>query len=263
MMRRDVVAALGLVAYLFVTTAGLAQEPKRAQEGLVALYTFVPAELAIPDLGAAEDPGALISHGDLAGPTPEEPGVTFNAAGSVLRSEGGAENIIIALSESGQMTLEVWLKPALLDQHGPARVVSISAGTGHERNFTLGQEGSRYVFRLRTAKGQAQDAFRVTQRNTPEDAVLLERHHVTVTYKLCPHCGAGTLRLFVNGEPVLERQDLRGDFSTWELFPLLIGNEIDLNRQWRGTLYLVALYDHALSPKEVKANFAAGIVRAE
>lgn len=262
-MRRDVCAVLGLVAYLLVTTAGLAQQPKRVQEGLVALYTFVPPEFRIPDLGAAEDPGALTVHGDVVGPTPEEPGVTLKEAGSALRSEGGSERIITALSESGQMTLEVWLKPALLEQSGPARVVSISAGTGHERNFTLGQEGSRYIFRLRTAKGQAQDAFRVAQRNTPEDAVLLTRHHVMVTYKLCPHCGAGTLRLFVNGEPALERRDLRGDFSTWELFPLLMGNEIALDRQWRGTLYLVAVYDRALSPTEVKANFAAGIVRPE
>ena len=264
-MRRNVVAAAGLVACCFAITAGFAQEPKRVKDGLVALYPFVPAEVAIPDLGAKEEHWALIPQGDVFEPTPEEPGVTFMETGSVLRSEEGAETIIDALSDSGQMTLEVWLKPASLEQSGPARVVSISAGTGNERNFTLGQEGSRYVFRLRTATatGQTQDAFRVAQYSTPKDAVVLERHHVTVTYKLCSHCGAGTLQLFVNGESVLKRQDLRGDFSTWDLFPLLIGNEIDLNRQWLGTLYVVALYDHALSPEEVKANFAAGVVRPE
>jgi len=262
-MRRDVVAALGLVATLFATTAGLAQEPKRVQEGLVALYPFVPDDLAIPDLGATDDSWSLVGHGELLEPTPEDPGVSFEEVGSVLRTEAGAETIIAALAKSGQMTLEVWLKPASLEQSGPARVASISAGVGNERNFTLGQEGSRYVFRLRTATGQTQDAFRVAQYNTPKDVVLLERHHVTVTYKLCSHCGAGTLQLFVNGELALKRQDLRGDFSTWDIFPLLIGNEIDLNRQWRGTMYLVALYDRALSPEEVKANFAAGVVRPE
>ncbi|MCK5803859.1 MAG: LamG domain-containing protein [Lentisphaeria bacterium] len=261
MKRHDVATALGLIAYLFMVAACLAQEPKRVKDGLVALYPFVPAEFAVPDLEDAEEHWAMIVHGEMINPTPEEPGVTFEADESALRSDEGAKKIVESLSKSGQMTLEVWLKPTLLAQRGPARIVSISAGVGNERDFTLGQENGRYVFRLRTATGKGQDAFQITQHTTPKDVVLLERHHVMVTYTLCSHCGAGTLRLFVNGKLAMERLGLGGDFSTWDFFPLLLGNEIDLNRQWRGTLYLVALYDRALSPEEVQANFAAGVVR--
>ena len=49
------------------------------------------------------------------------------------------------------------------------------------------------------------------------------------------------------------------DFSNWDqTHRLFLGNEGSLDRPWRGTIYLVAVYDRALSPEEVTANFSAG-----
>jgi hypothetical protein len=49
------------------------------------------------------------------------------------------------------------------------------------------------------------------------------------------------------------------DLSNWDPnYRLFLGNEGSLDRPWRGTLYMVALYDRALTPDEVAANFSAG-----
>ena len=52
---------------------------------------------------------------------------------------------------------------------------------------------------------------------------------------------------------------LRPDFGNWDLdFPFQLGNEAGLDRPWLGKMYLVAMYDRALSSEGVLSNFSAG-----
>lgn len=52
---------------------------------------------------------------------------------------------------------------------------------------------------------------------------------------------------------------LPADFSNWDpTFPLQLGNEPSLDRPWRGRIYLVAIYDRALTAQEIWTNFTAG-----
>ena len=260
----------GLVGYEFgdltgVLSAGMSKtfagEAERVQEGLVALYTFAPSEDgSLPDVSGVGEALPLRVYPAALEPEAEKGGLAVNAPRRVLRSDGPATKVVEALRKSGQMTLEAWLEPASLEQGGPARIVSLSAGTADERNFTLGQQGSRYILRLRTATVEAEKGFRVGEWGTPRDAVVLDRHHLVVTYGVCAHCGAAAFRIFVNGQPIVERTDMRGDFSTWDgEFPLLVGNESTLDRPWGGRFFLLALYSRALSGEEVAANFAAGL----
>lgn len=49
------------------------------------------------------------------------------------------------------------------------------------------------------------------------------------------------------------------DFRNWDPnFTFQIGSEANLDRPWVGKIYLLAIYDHALSEKEVYTNFKAG-----
>jgi glycopeptide antibiotics resistance protein len=49
------------------------------------------------------------------------------------------------------------------------------------------------------------------------------------------------------------------DFSNWDqTFPFQLGNEASLDRPWIGTIYLVAIYDRALSQEEIHSHFRAG-----
>jgi glycopeptide antibiotics resistance protein len=60
-----------------------------------------------------------------------------------------AQNLIERLKASNQFTLSVKVKPYSIQLFGPARIVSLSKNS-QERNFTLGQESSDLVFRVRT-----------------------------------------------------------------------------------------------------------------
>jgi hypothetical protein len=49
-----------------------------------------------------------------------------------------------------------------------------------------------------------------------------------------------------------------GDLSNWDpSHRLVVGNEASLDRQWNGTVTLVAVYNRALSAAEVKRNVEA------
>jgi len=53
------------------------------------------------------------------------------------------------IRKTSQFTLSATVATANITQTGPARIVSLS-GSPYDRNFTLGQEGTHLVFRLRT-----------------------------------------------------------------------------------------------------------------
>ena len=260
MMRRITSTILGS-AVLAVAWQGWAQNAQPvewARDGLAVLLSFAPAGSGAPVPTEEEALADLIVAGDVTEPAPEIPGVTFQGDGSLLATEAPTERVTQTVRESGELTVEAWLKPASSDQSGPARIVSVSDGTEtSRRNFTLGQQGSRYIFRLRTDAEDAEAGFRVKERQTPEQAALPQNQHVAVTYANCRHCGAGILRFFVNGELLAEHRDLRGGFARWDGgLRLLLGNEASLDRQWLGTLYLVAIYSRALPPEDVRAHAA-------
>ena len=76
------------------------------------------------------------------------PGLHFIGEGQVISpsfSKPFYENLI----NGKGFSLEVWIYSANNNQHGPARIVSYSLNPSY-RNFTLGQEGSALIIRLRT-----------------------------------------------------------------------------------------------------------------
>lgn len=66
-----------------------------------------------------------------------------------LESEIAGTAISRAVRRDGQLTVRLVCWPATLAQKGPARIASISADP-YNRNFTVGQEDSAMVLRLRT-----------------------------------------------------------------------------------------------------------------
>jgi len=68
-----------------------------------------------------------------------------------------------------------------------------------------------------------------------------------------------TVNLYINGVPAAS--DVRGgDLSNWEYFELALGNELTGDRPWLGELYLVAIYDTALTSLEVEQNYLIGLI---
>jgi hypothetical protein len=73
---------------------------------------------------------------------------------TLISSERAADKLIKAVTESGALTIEAWIRPADTSQAGPARIVTLSKDTG-ARNFTLGQKADAYEVRFRTTTTSA------------------------------------------------------------------------------------------------------------
>lgn len=155
-----------------------------------------------------------------------------------------ATGLLEACKASNRLTVEALVLPDNHEQGGPARIVSFSTDSGL-RNFTLGQEKDKLIFRLRTpATGN-----NGTNPQTELCPVRLDApSHVVVTYE------PGRLVCYLNGEPVLNTDRVKGDFSNWTPQHLVMGDEHNGERDWRGTLESVAIYSRVLAADEAAAN---------
>ena len=121
---------------------------------------------------------------------------------AIMASSQPATKLVKAARASNELSIEIWMTPSSITQAGPARIVSFSADAG-ARNFTLGQEGSKIEFRLRTP---------ITGRNgiplavkSSDEISTFEKSHVVATYK------NGVERLYVNGKQQAEVLNLTRD----------------------------------------------------
>jgi len=223
-----------------------AAKPERVSSPLV-LYTF-------------QRPGGNLVKADLAGKTVDltangspvawKPGRITLSGTSRLRSIESARVLNAAIQKSGAVTVEVWLRPADVNQSGPARIVTLSRDPG-VRNLTLGQDGHRFDVRLRT---QSTSENGIPSLSTPDQTVTTTLTHVVYT-----HDQGGQTSLYVNGKQVASRV-IPGDLSGWaQDYHLILGNEATGDRPWQGDLHLVALFDRMLSAAEVLQNYEAGV----
>jgi hypothetical protein len=165
------------------------------------------------------------------------------AGGSFVVDEASAD-VLAACKQSNELTVEALVRPDRLDQSGPARIVTFSS-SAYSRNFTLGQDRDKLIFRLRTPKSGDNGV-------NPETAVASIQAgavvHVVVTYQ------AGELLAYLDGKEVYRGESVQGDFSNWAPHHLLFGDEFDGNREWAGTLEGIAIFNRVLKPAEIQAN---------
>jgi hypothetical protein len=182
---------------------------------------------------------------------------------TIVQSARPARRLAEAIRSANELTVEAWVRPASLNQDGPARIVTLSDDAYH-RNVTLAQGlwdngGTElYNVRLRTS---ATSADGQPSLSSPQGLLTTEMTHVVYTRN-----ATGRAFLYINGVPRATMMT-RGDLLTaWdESYYLALGNEVlpgnDRDRFWLGEYALVALYDRALSAREVTQNFAADAER--
>lgn len=181
--------------------------------------------------------------------TEDPSGVRFPADG-IVRSADEPHPLYRALTSEPGLTVAMWAATADLDQDGPARVVSSSIGTAR-RNLTVGQSDDALVVRLRTTQTDWNAVDE--QVEVPEVFTDTRRHHLVVT-----HDGR-ELRVYVDGRLRDRAAGPSGSYATWNFtYPLLLGNEKEGDRPWRGHLEAAAFYDRSLSPAQVAEAFEAG-----
>ncbi len=108
-----------------------------------------------------------------------------------VRSDGDVGAVCRAVQSSQAFTLEVAAKSASPQQHGPARIVSISKNP-YERNVTIGQEYAEVIVRIATPR-TGRNGMSIPIR-THGHAVDGRWHHIAVTYR------NGLVRFYLDGE---------------------------------------------------------------
>ncbi|MGD8709315.1 MAG: LamG domain-containing protein [Ectothiorhodospiraceae bacterium] len=178
-------------------------------------------------------------------------GIRLNS-GRAQGSTTASRKLTQLIQATGEYSIEAWVAPGNVTQEGPARIVSYS-GSNTARNFMLGQTLYNYDFQTRSSEtdGDGQPAL-----STADDDEVLQAtlQHVVATFT-----PAEGRRIYVNGELVAQ-DSTGGSLADWnDTFALVLGNEVSGERQWTGTLRLVAIHNRALSQEEIQTNYDAGV----
>ena len=138
------------MAFLSCGFSQAEDESARVSSGLLALYDFgsLDGDLVRDRSGVGRPLDLKITK--LEG-VKRWDGTLEVTGNTEIYSRGKAQKINTAIKRSREITIEAWVKPSNTKQKGPARIVTLSR-SGTERNFTLGQEGSKYDVRFRTSK---------------------------------------------------------------------------------------------------------------
>lgn len=165
------------------------------------------------------------------------------------------ENLTAAIQSSNALTVEFWGLP-VDTMHDDARLVTYSFDGGN-RNFSLMFEYGSIETRLRTTTSGNNGYYPNWIAGSPvSGATPASPFHVVWTYD------AGAEYVYFNGEKMGEFNDRGNDISNWDnTYKFVIGTEDNndaTRRQYEGEVYMVAIYDKALSLEEVKSNFDAG-----
>jgi len=226
----------------------------RVTSGQVVLYTFMEGSgTTIQDVSGVGTPMNLTIHNPAAVNWLPSGGLSVDDS-ALIDSSSPATKLTDALKAGNALTIEAWLTPANTTQNGPARIVTLS-GDPYVRNVTLGQgvanAGSdRYDFRLRTTT--------TTTNGIPSVSTDRGTLSASLTHVVYTRNAAGAVTIYLDGEPVTTGT-VGGTLSNWDSgFKLGLANELTGDRPWLGELYLVAIFDRALSGPEVEQNFLAG-----
>ncbi|PID59212.1 MAG: hypothetical protein CR986_06965 [Ignavibacteriae bacterium] len=166
--------------------------------------------------------------------------------GANIISNRYAENVINKCKATNELTVEMWIIPANNTQTGPARIVTLSENASN-RDFGIFQDGSEYIFRLRTTNTDNNGESSTASFTSQQDSLL----HIA-----CTRSNNGGTKIFING---IEKKNssIIGDFSNWASnYYLSLANEIVDSKPWLGKFYLFSIYNRALSSNEIMHNYS-------
>lgn len=179
-------------------------------------------------------------------------GVSFDG-GKAQGSTSGSQKLHRLITATGEYSIEAWVVPGNVSQDGPARIVTYSGGSD-ATNFTLGQTIYNYDFLTR---GENFGADGMPGLSTPNADEVLQAtlQHVVVNYDLIDGRS-----IYVNGELVANDPEAAGHLNDWDdTFALAVGNEVDNQQMWQGTVRFLAVHSRVLTPEQIFTNYDAGV----
>jgi chitodextrinase len=228
---------------------------ERVEDGLIAFYNFSEGEGDIvEDLSKYGTPMNLkIKQEGVATQWLIGQGLRL-LGNTIIEYEGSPNKLIDEISRTDEITMEVWIKQESINQSGPARIITLSEGTD-QRAITIGHEGNNSIFNYNVRLSTSFTGVNgLPQLSTQLGFFSETLHHVIYTRSM-----DGTEEIYVNGWKLASGNKI-GNFASWsDANRFALGNEISLDRPWKGIFYLAAVYNRAFSEEDVLTNYNAGI----
>jgi hypothetical protein len=231
-------------------------ETKRVRDGLIAYYNFgYDPYNVIRDLSGYNEPVDLrilqpssVSWNDL-----NRLEIKSN---TTLVSTAPATKIVKAIKKTQQLTVECWIRPTEPFSSANARIVSL-ANNDADIGFVLDQfynatddKSLNYGSRISTTS--------TDESGYPEIIPDKEQSYINMQHIAYVRDSLGYETMYINGKKAAEGFRPNG-FDNWkDNFYLRLGNEIDQNHPWRGTYFVMAIFNKALNDKQINDNFQAG-----
>jgi hypothetical protein len=152
-------------------------------------------------------------------------GLSFPGAG--LARTVDAPDWMSAALRSQRLAIHLRVRPALSQQWGPARIMTLSHDT-QARNFTVAQSGDDLSLRLRTP---ATGPNGLPEVRVPD--VFSAGEWVNLGIFIEPRA----LRIVIDGDRRLRRSLPAAPLARWDPdYPLALGNELTTGRPWLGEI---------------------------
>ena len=246
---------------LKLTDGVVASGGNRYETDIIALYEFKTGAgtIALDSSGVAPDLHLTLTPDDPTSTTDISwvGGWGINIVNGMLRGRttesAKLRNMIAPI---GEYSIETWVAPANVTQEGPAHIITYSAGPdAANRNFTLGQTQYNYDFMQRSSTTDGNGEPNLSTADADEDLQATLQHVVTTFDPL------NGRRIYVNGVFTDDMDPAAaGNLNDWDdTFALVLGNELSGDRQWQGTIRMVAIYNRSLTQEQIQQNFDAGV----
>ncbi len=172
----------------------------------------------------------------------ESSGVTALPGGLFSASEEQSNALRWALQATNELTLEAVVTAT---GSGEPPVPAIHFGEhGRGNNFALIQRGTKWFLSLRTSNRPPTNREIRLAPVTPGTG-----QHLAIGYS------PGRLTLDLDGERVLETDEVQGDFFHWRTWRFTVGGAWGSQVGWEGRLEGLAVYDRVLDPEQARENF--------
>jgi len=160
------------------------------------------------------------------------------------------------ITATGEYSFEAWVIPGNVAQMD-TNIVTYGR-SANERNFALSQSLYDYeIFNRNISNTTNPDGTPLLTTNPAGEVAQAALQHVVVTYD--PTNGR---QIYVNG--VLK--DVGGDpipgegLANWATgSALALGNDLDFQRPWNGTIRMLAVHNRALNVDQIRQNFDVGV----
>jgi hypothetical protein len=239
----------------FAASQGESALKKRVNTNLVALYTFKEGTGTVANDISGTQPALNLDLTNVewvSGQGIKFATATSKAQGTAAASKKLFDAIAVGATASKQYTFEAWITAANLTQTGPARIATYAIDNANN-NFGVNQEAAAYSFRNRSLA--AGSTVNGDPRLTVANAVKTEVTHLVATFDQ-----TSGRKLYINGtDSGVTDATGPGLLDNWaSTYMLTLGNTPANTRAWNGSMFLVAIYNKALSSTEVTQNFNAG-----